>query len=56
MRGEAGRQIREKFIEQGVMRTERVVTEKFVRAAHGYGAEAILDIGFAVGIRFESCR
>ena len=55
MRGEAGREIREKFIEQRVMRTEREVTEKFVKAAHGFGAEANLDIRLAVGIRFESC-
>ena len=36
------------------MKTEREVTENFVKAAHGFGAEARLDIGLAVGIRFES--
>ena len=54
MRGEAGREIREKFIEQRVMRTERVVTEKFVKAAHGFGAEAQLDMWFATGIVVKS--
>ena len=54
MPGEAGREIREKFIEQRVMKTEREVTEKFVKAAHGFGAEANLDIGLPVGIVVRS--
>ena len=46
MRGEAGR---EKF-EQRFMRIARVVKWRFVKAAHGFGAEANLGICFATGI------
>ena len=45
MRGEAGR---EKF-EQRFMRIARVVKGRFVKAAHGFGVEANLDIELAVG-------
>ena len=54
MPGEGGREIKEKFIEQRVLRTERVVTKKFVKAAHGFGAEANLDMWFATGILVKS--
>ena len=50
VRGEGGGEIREKSIEQRIMRTERVVAEEFVKAAHSLGAEANLDIELAVGI------
>ena len=50
MRGEAGREVREKFLEQRIMRVVRVVKWKFVKAAHGFGAEAKLGIWFATGI------
>ena len=49
MRGEAGREIREKP-EQRFMRIARVVKWRFVKAAHGFGAEANLRICFATGI------
>ena len=48
MRGEAGREIREKS-EQRFMRIARVVKWRFVKAAHGFGVEANLDIELAVG-------
>ena len=54
MRGEAGRKIREKFIEQRMMRIARVVKWRFVKAAHGFGAEANLGICFATGIVVKS--
>ena len=54
MPGEAGREIKEKFIVQRVMRTERVVTKKLAKAAHGFGAEASLDMWFATGILVKS--
>ena len=50
MRGEAGREIREKSTEQRIMRITRVIVGKFVKAAHGLGAEAKLGIWFATGI------
>ena len=56
MRGEAGREIREKLIEQRIRKAQRVVAEKFVKAAHGFGAEANLDIGLVIDIRFGSRR
>ena len=49
MRGEAGREKREKFIEQRVMRVARVIIGKFVKAAHGFGTETFLGIWFATG-------
>ena len=52
MRGEAGREIREKF-EQRIRKTERVVAEMFVKVTHGFGAEANLKLGFAVDIRLK---
>ena len=42
---EACREIREEFIEQRSRVTEGEVIEKFVKAAHGFGVEANLDIG-----------
>ena len=48
MRGEAGREIREKSV-QLFMRIARVVKWRFVKAAHGFGIEANLDIELAVG-------
>ena len=54
MRGEAGREIREKFIEQRIMRVVRVVKWRFVKAAQGFGAEANLGICFATGIVVKS--
>ena len=53
MRGEAAREIREKF-EQRLMRIARVVKWRFVKAAHGFGAEANLGICFATGIVVKS--
>ena len=50
IRGEAGR---EKF-EQRFMRLARVVKGRFVKAAHGFGAEANLGICFATGIVVKS--
>ena len=54
MREEAGREIREKFIEQQVMRIARVIVGNFVNAAHGFAAEANLGIWFATGISVGS--
>ena len=56
MRGGAGKEIGEKFIEQRIKRVKRVVAEELIKAAHGLGAEANLDIRFAMDIEFESCR
>ena len=50
VRGEERREIWKKFIEQRVMRTERVVAEKFVKAAHGLGAVANLEMWFATDV------
>ena len=54
MRGEAGREIREKFIEQLIMRIVRLVKWKFVKVAQGFGAETNLSMGFAAGIVVRS--
>ena len=54
MRGDAGRKIREKFIEQRIMRIVRLVKWKFVKAAHGFGVETNLNIWFATGIAVRS--
>ena len=54
MRGEVGREIREKFIGQRIMRIVGVVKWKFVKAAHGFGAEATLGIWCATGIVVRS--
>ena len=54
MRGEVGREIREKIIGQRIMRSVGVVKWKFVKAAHGFGAEATLGIWCATGIVVRS--
>ena len=54
MPGEAGKKIGEKFIEQRIKRVKRVVAGELIKAAHGLGAGANLDIRFAIDIELES--
>ena len=54
MRGEVGREIRDEFIEQRIMRIVGVVKWKFVKAAHGFGGESTLGIWCATGIVVRS--
>ena len=51
---EACREIREEFIGQRSRETEEEVTEKFVKAAHGFGVEANFEMEFAVCIVVKS--